>query len=493
MVAERTLDRLLLGTDRRIPRSRSRSRPGTLSIAGQASHQLDRTAAQKPGQQILVQIVRHRSRRGVSVGGIAAQTVHCSARASDGRADGKPGQCLSPVLCTCQCIPVDRSEKTCIRYMPTLRTPLSGSTVWTSGKVTKRPPSNGQHFRTGSSESRTSSPVRTTCWASPPRPRRFRGQPARHPLQQRQHAELVGQRRFRKPCQLRQQALHPPGQVVETFHAQRQGHPAVGAHHASSQDGERRARPLEQQRPTASRTFRLAVGQLGDLQHRIDLGGDSHQLAGALQRGDIFPKIPIHDSICSFLTHCHTGPEYPSAHNPISRSCPPERRDGQTAPAIRKPARPSYAPPECASRQTVPRQPHARQATTGRPASERNARASFPDRLRSVRHRRSGKTDTQRRSYDPSDALRLSASGRKSRYSYPLRVVQPRQRLQTPQEIGIVPFASRPSPFGESRQSGQQHILGMVERRNEFGPQVALHADIRRDCSAFKPSNGSRS
>ena len=57
-----------------------------------------------------------------------------------------------------------------------------------------------------------------------------------------------------------------------------------------------------------------------------------------------------------------------------------------------------------------------------------------------------------------------------------LRVVQPRERLQTPQEIGIVPFASRPSPFGESRQSGQQHILGMVERRNEFGPQVALHA-----------------
>ena len=27
-----------------------------------------------------------------------------------------------------------------------------------------------------------------------------------------------------------------------------------------------------------------------------------------------------------------------------------------------------------------------------------------------------------------------------------LRVVQPRERLQTPQEIGIVPFASRPSP-----------------------------------------------
>ena len=226
------------------------------------------------------------------------------------------------------------------------------------------------------------------------------GQPARHPLQQRQHAELVGQRRFRSG-QLREQALDPPGQVVETFHAQRQGDPAVGAHHVR-QDGERRARPLEQQRPTASRTFRLAVGQLGDLQHRIDFGGNSHQLAGALQRGDIFPKIPIHDSICSFLTHCHTGPEYPSAHNPISRSCPPELRSaGMRIPANRS------------------RQPHARQATTGRPASERNARAFFPDRLRSVRHRRSGKTDTQRRSYDPSDALRLSASDRKSRYSYP--------------------------------------------------------------------------
>ena len=196
-----------------------------------------------------------------------------------------------------------------------------------------------------------------------------------------------------------------------------QGDPAVGAHHVR-QDGERRARPLEQQRPTASRTFRLAVGQLGDLQHRIDLGGDSHQLAGALQRGDIFPKIPIH--LDMFISHAlpyragiplRTQPYFPlvparAAGRPngarYPKAGPPELRSaGMRIPANRS------------------RQPHARQATTGRPASERNARASFPDRLRSVRHRRSGKTDTQRRSYDPSDALRLSASDRKSRYSYP--------------------------------------------------------------------------
>jgi len=73
MVAERPLDRLLLGRidislDHEVAVGRN------LQIAGQTSHQLDRTTAQKPGQQILVQIVRHWGRRGVSVDGIAAQT-----------------------------------------------------------------------------------------------------------------------------------------------------------------------------------------------------------------------------------------------------------------------------------------------------------------------------------------------------------------------------------------------------------------------------------
>src|ERR1017187_9870658 len=36
-----------------------------------------------------------------------------------------------------------------MRYMPTLRSPVSGSRVTTPGSVMKRPPSKGQHLRMG--------------------------------------------------------------------------------------------------------------------------------------------------------------------------------------------------------------------------------------------------------------------------------------------------------------------------------------------------------
>src|SRR6187399_2906324 len=36
-----------------------------------------------------------------------------------------------------------------MRYMPTLRSPVSGSLVTTQGRVMKRPPSSGQHLRMG--------------------------------------------------------------------------------------------------------------------------------------------------------------------------------------------------------------------------------------------------------------------------------------------------------------------------------------------------------
>ena len=49
----------------------------------------------------------------------------------------------------------------------------------------------------------------------------------------------------------------------------------------------------------------------------------------------------------------------------------------------------------------------------------RSEPCSGPAPDRSSEHPYPGETDTQRRSYKPCDALRLSASGRKSRYSYP--------------------------------------------------------------------------
>ena len=59
-------------------------------------------------------------------------------------------------------MPVVRPSNTCIRYVPMLRMPVSGSFVNTSGSVMNRPPSSGQHFRIGSSSSVAFS--RTTSW-----------------------------------------------------------------------------------------------------------------------------------------------------------------------------------------------------------------------------------------------------------------------------------------------------------------------------------------
>src|ERR1017187_10591650 len=46
-----------------------------------------------------------------------------------------------------------------MRYMPTLRSPVSGSRVTTHGNVMNRPPSSGQHLRMGRLRSVGSAPV----------------------------------------------------------------------------------------------------------------------------------------------------------------------------------------------------------------------------------------------------------------------------------------------------------------------------------------------
>src|SRR5660397_202245 len=67
-------------------------------------------------------------------------------------------ECCAPSLCRCQCIPVVRRSKTCRRYIPAFLAPLTGSRVNTTGSVTNRPASSGQHCRTGNSPRLTSSP-----------------------------------------------------------------------------------------------------------------------------------------------------------------------------------------------------------------------------------------------------------------------------------------------------------------------------------------------
>ena len=283
--------------------------------------------------------------------------------------------------------------------MPTLRTPLSRSTVWTSGKVTKRPPSNGQHFRTGSSESRTSSPVRTTCWHAP-RPRRFRGS-------QRDIRSSSGSMRSLSDNDVFGAVSSENRLSIRRVRSSRLSTPSARAIRRSEpimfvrtgKDVPVRSNSSARPPPGRfdSRSVNSAISSTGSTSAATLTSSPARSSAATYSQRFLYTTRYVHFSRIAIQ----------------GRNTPPHTT---LFPAR---ARPSYAPPECASRQTVPRQPHARQATTGRPASERNARAFFPDRLRSVRHRRSGKTDTQRRSYDPSDALRLSASGRKSRYSYP--------------------------------------------------------------------------
>src|SRR5262245_50209201 len=62
---------------------------------------------------------------------------------------------------------VERRSMTCIRYMPTLRTPVFGSFVMTAGRVMNGAGSPGQHRWTGSRPRSTSSPSWKTSWQAP--------------------------------------------------------------------------------------------------------------------------------------------------------------------------------------------------------------------------------------------------------------------------------------------------------------------------------------
>ncbi len=62
---------------------------------------------------------------------------------------------------------VERRSIFCIRYMPTLRTPVAWSLVITAGSVMNGAGSSGQQRWIGSRSRSTSSPVSTTSWQAP--------------------------------------------------------------------------------------------------------------------------------------------------------------------------------------------------------------------------------------------------------------------------------------------------------------------------------------
>src|SRR5215210_5825514 len=70
----------------------------------------------------------------------------------------------APVLWRCQWRPTVLLSKRWTRYMPALRSPVSGSWVWTIVRVTKGPPSSGQQVCTGRRSRSTSSSRYTISW-----------------------------------------------------------------------------------------------------------------------------------------------------------------------------------------------------------------------------------------------------------------------------------------------------------------------------------------
>src|SRR6266540_79224 len=78
-------------------------------------------------------------------------------------------QCAAPTLCRCQCIASVFLLRTWTRYIPTLRTPDTGSRVMTPPSVMYGPPSSGQQIGTGKRVRSTSESLRTVFWlAGPP-------------------------------------------------------------------------------------------------------------------------------------------------------------------------------------------------------------------------------------------------------------------------------------------------------------------------------------
>ena len=87
-----------------------------------------------------------------------------SATATGIRPSGAARRSARPSLWICQCMNVERRSIFCIRYMPTLRTPVAWSLVITAGSVMNGAGSSGQQRWIGSTSRFTSSPVSTISW-----------------------------------------------------------------------------------------------------------------------------------------------------------------------------------------------------------------------------------------------------------------------------------------------------------------------------------------
>ena len=144
------------------------------------------------------------------------------------------------------------------------------------------PPSDGQQVMIGSrSRSGGSS---TTSWHGP-RETVFGDESARR-LELPEGAELVGDPLRRRQLEHVRELRRD---VVEPVDAEREAHPPLGAELVDQQRMARAAHVAEQQRRPAR--LHRAIGDLGDLEVRVDLGVDLGELAARAQQVDPLAQV----------------------------------------------------------------------------------------------------------------------------------------------------------------------------------------------------------
>ena len=163
---------------------------------------------------------------------------------------------------------VERRSIFCMRYMPTLRTPVLGSRVITAGSVMNGAGSPGQQRMIGSASRSTSSPVRTISWHAPFETVLGHRVRDRLELAERRAPCRRGLRRLHL-----EHALELGGDVVEALDAEREAHAPLGPELVDQERMLGALDVLEQQRRPAG--LDDPVGDLGDLEVRVDLGGDA--------------------------------------------------------------------------------------------------------------------------------------------------------------------------------------------------------------------------
>ena len=248
-------------------------------------------------------------------------------------------------LWICQCRPSVVFECFCSRYMPTLRPPVTGSRVITDGSVMYGPPSSGQHCMIGS-RSRSGSAI-TTSWQAPePTIFGFESFRVRRPVAA---ASSTADSPF-GGCSSSNTPATRSRTSSSDADAERQAHAALGAELVDQHRHRRALDVAEQQRRPAR--LHGAVGDLGDLEVRVDLGRDLGQLALAPQQLDPLAQV-VHRAARS---GAGSSAATATSHAVVSSPRPRERRSETVAISS-------------ASVVTAPRSP-ARQIST-RPAAYR--------------------------------------------------------------------------------------------------------------------------